>query len=99
MKLNQLYETQHFTAAHDSGIRVWDTEANANTVIPFSDKHALLKFMLTVMKNYNDKVDLSMIREWIGKSRKAGFDYPEFKAIEKSIGKTGEIKEANTSIS
>jgi len=89
--IGKIAENASFVALKDPGITVWDHEANKNMVIPFSDKKMLLKFMLGVLKKYNDPVDKKMEREWIAASRKAGYDYPEFKSIEKSIGKINEM--------
>jgi hypothetical protein len=80
MKLAEIKE-----AKEEPGIKVWDSEKNRNTVIPFRDKQKVVKFILGVLKNYHgEEATENMIRIWINGARHHGYDYPEFKMIEKS---------------
>ncbi len=65
------------------GVRVWDDDVPS--IIKYSDKKKFVTFVLNVLKNGG--IDHQEIRNWIKGSRDAGYDYPELKAIEKSIGK------------
>jgi hypothetical protein len=50
----------------------------------YSDKTNVIKFLLTALKHDHGGV-ASLVHKIIANCRKAGYDYPEFKAIEKSL--------------
>jgi hypothetical protein len=54
-----------------------------DSLFDFSNKEKFLKTLLTSLKNR--KLNSDGILDIIRRARKEGYDYPEFKAIEKSI--------------
>jgi len=66
----------------DDGIKF--ITADGYELVKFSDKDAIMKRILKFMKNDNCEYE---VQYCINACRKAGYDYPEFKVIEKSIGK------------
>jgi len=101
MKLAELFENEapaNWTSSKNSrywpvvsmvkdGIKITamrKADAHLNSLIKFSDKDTFLKKLLSYVKDSNHQY---FVNELIKGSRAAGYDYPEFKAIEKSAGK------------
>src|SRR5271157_5065438 len=81
MKLKELHE------ASDS-LQIYKHNTHYN--VKFADKDSILRLCLWEIKNGEGTGHV--VKYWIKRCRDAGFDYQEFKAIEKSIGKLAEAE-------
>jgi|SRR5579859_12571 len=60
-------------------------------LVKFKDKDKFIRLCLHRLKHGTSQSS-NDVEQWIEKCKNAGYDYPEFKTIEKSIGKLGEAK-------
>src|SRR5271167_653070 len=90
MKLKELHENKLDGVWVDTNVH--SKSRSELELVRFEDKDKFLKSCLNELKHSNYPNPPGMVKMWIWRARKAGFDYPEFKTIEKSIGKLGEAE-------